>query len=225
MKHISDTTQRTFPPSLLIRLGIAFVLFLVLSIGFTALADEVLEGDTLQLDQAILQAIYAKSTPFWDTFFLTVTHLGGVAGVIVITAALIGALVYKKKYRYALLVGLGVGGAALINIIMKLFFERTRPDLWEQLVVETSFSFPSGHSMASAALAFSIIAVFWHTKYRVLAAIAAAVYMLVIGFSRLYLGVHYPTDVLAGWVVSGAWVLLIVAILYGYVSWRRPLPN
>ena len=109
---------------------------------------------------------------------------------------------------------MGVGGAALLNMVLKLIFERPRPDLWEQLIIETSFSFPSGHAMASSALAFSVIAIAWNTRFRWYAVGVGVLFMLVIGFSRLYLGVHYPTDVLAGWFVSGAWVLLVALVVY-----------
>jgi undecaprenyl-diphosphatase len=197
------------------RVALAFLAFLLLSVAFIALADYVFDGTTLAFDQAVLQSINAGSTNFWNTFMLTLTHLGGVAGVVILTGLLVGALAYKRKYRPALFVALGVGGAALVNVILKLIFERARPDLWEQLVIETSFSFPSGHAMASAALAFCVVILFWHTKYRLIASILAGLYMVIIGFSRLYLGVHYPTDVLAGWIVSGAWVVLVTTLFFG----------
>lgn len=203
------------------KMVLSFALFLAVSIGFASLADEVHEGETLAFDRAILEGIHTYASGFWDSFFLTVTHLGDVVLVAGLTAALIIGLSIKKKYKYALLVAAGVGGAALVNLILKLLFERARPDLWQQLVVETSFSFPSGHAMASAALACCVIAVFWRTKYRIPVAVAAVLYTIVVGFSRLYLGVHYPTDVIGGWLLSTAWVLTVVGILYGWGVYRR----
>lgn len=221
MINIKTMLQSLLKLPISAKMAMSFALFLAVSIGFAALADEVHEGETLGLDRAILEGIHSFATPFWDSFFLTVTHLGDVILVAGMTAALIIVLSIKKKYKYALLVAAGVGGAALVNLILKFMFERARPDLWQQLVVETSFSFPSGHAMASAALACCVIAVFWRTKFRIPVILLTSLYTLVVGFSRLYLGVHYPTDVFGGWLLSTAWVLTVVGILYGWGAYRR----
>jgi undecaprenyl-diphosphatase len=202
----------TLPPWPLLTL--LFAIFLACSAGFVVIANEVLEGETLGFDEAILMAINGTSSTFWNLFFSAVTHLGGAVGVIVISGVIATVLFVRKKYKEIVLLAVGVGGAALLNILLKLIFERPRPDLWEQLIIETSFSFPSGHAMASSALAFSVIAIAWNTRFRWYTVGAGTVFMLVIGFSRLYLGVHYPTDVLAGWFVSGAWVLLVALVVY-----------
>lgn len=192
-----------------LRLALTFGLFMACLIGFMALADEVIEGDTLLYDEAALQAIYAQSSVFWDQFYLVATQLGGTFAVIILTTVLLALLVINKQYRRALIVFAGVGGAALMNVILKLIFERTRPELWDQLILETSFSFPSGHAMISAALAFSVIAICYKTRFRWIAIYLGSAYVILIGFSRLYLGVHYPTDILAGWLVSGAWLVVV----------------
>jgi membrane-associated phospholipid phosphatase len=224
MRKLRSIYHTILTGPMLLKLGLSFVVFLMLSIGFVAIADEVTEGETLAFDQAVLEAIYARSSEFWNQFFLVVTELGGVAGVIVLTAGLLAALLYKKNYRYVVLVVAGVGGAALLNVLLKLIFERARPDLWEQLIVETSFSFPSGHAMASAALALCFVAVFWRSKYRLAAMSGATLYVLLIGFSRLYLGVHYPTDIIGGWLISSIWVLLVISVMYGWGIYRRAVP-
>jgi membrane-associated phospholipid phosphatase len=195
-------------------LAIYFLLFLALLIAFVQIADEVFEGDTLWFDTAVLTAVNGQSTPFFDTFFIAITQVGGVVGIIVITTALLVVLIKKRYFAKALILGATVAGAALLNVILKLIFERTRPDLWEQLVVETSYSFPSGHAMASAALAGAVIAICWSTRFRWLAIIFSGLFILLIGFSRLYLGVHYPTDVLAGWIVSTAWLLIVLVVVH-----------
>jgi membrane-associated phospholipid phosphatase len=201
--------------SSLLRLALLFIFFVCCVVGFGLIADEVHEGDTLPYDQFVLQSINATSTPFWDVFYTTVTQLGGIVGVVIIAAVLSVLLLVKKKYKKFIIVVASVGGAALLNVILKLLFERVRPDLWEQLVVETSYSFPSGHAMASSALALAIIAICWRTRWRWAALIGGATFILMIGYSRLYLSVHYPTDIIAGWLVSTIWVLLVVGVLYG----------
>lgn len=197
-----------------IRLALTFAVFLIGSVGFIALADEVRDGETQQVDEAVLQSINAQSSPFLDTFFIVTTQLGGVAGIIIITLGLIAILGIRKSYRKATLLAASVAGAAALNIAFKYIFERARPDLWEQLVIETSFSFPSGHAMASSALAFAVMVIAWNTRYRWFAIAGGGLFVLVVGVSRLYLGVHYPTDIVAGWLLSAAWVAAVTGVLF-----------
>jgi len=186
---------------------------MLLIVAFVELVEEVFEGETLFYDEAILNGINSFSTPLFDSFFVGITQLGGVFGIIILTTILLALLLRRKLYQKALIVGATVAGAGVLNIVLKLIFERARPDLWEQLIVETSFSFPSGHAMITAALGLSLIFICWNTRFRWLAVALGSSFIIVIGFSRLYLGVHYPTDILAGWVVSGAWLSTVVTIV------------
>ncbi len=194
----------------------AFVLFTALIAGFANLADEVIEGDTLPFDTALLEAIHSIHTPLLDSIIAIATDSGGVIGVALITMVATTVFAIKRKYRAVVQLLLGVVGAAAINLVLKSLFTRTRPDLWEQIVHEASYSFPSGHAMASSALALSLVLILWHTRARWWVVGSAAVYMLFVGLTRLYLGVHYPSDILAGWILSAAWVAL-VAILIGTI--------
>ncbi len=179
------------------------------------LASVVAAGKTLGFDAVVLTWIYGRSTPALDAFFVTITDLGGVIAVTTLTLVAIVLLVWKKYYRKAVLVGLGVGGVALLNVVLKGVFERARPDLWEWIVTETYFSFPSGHAVASSALALCCVAIFWRTKWRWAAVIGGALYTILIGVSRMYLGVHYPTDILGGWLLSAVWISFVALVLYG----------
>lgn len=185
-------------------------------LAFSVLAVLVLNGVTTSFDEATLLWINQHASPGFDSFFVAFTELGGLIVVTVVSALLFGYFLYRKKYTKALLVAAGVGGAALMNIILKSIFDRPRPDLWEWLVVETHFSFPSGHATASMALAIVVVALLWKTKWRIASMIGAAMYILSIGFSRLYLGVHYPTDILGGWLLGAAWVLLVIGVIFAF---------
>jgi membrane-associated phospholipid phosphatase len=199
---------------LVIRLSFALCVFLVASIGFAMLADEVRDGETLRQDEAILQMIHAQANQSLDSFFTIYTELGGVVAVAAATLFIVGYL-YLKGFKYkALLLVFAMGGAGAANYILKFIFERARPDLWTHLVEETSFSFPSGHAMGSSAFAFGIVAILWNTKWRILALVGATAYIVSIGFSRLYLGVHYPTDIVAGWLLSLVWVVFVASLVY-----------
>ncbi len=203
------------------RLGISFLLFIVVASIFGFVAKNVHEGDTLLFDQSVLRAINEQSSRGLDTFFLIATEFGGVAFVSIGSLVLFGFLLYKKRRYDALLLGAAVGGASLLNYIAKITFVRERPDLWNQLIHETTYSFPSGHAAGSSALAIAVVAILWRTKWRIPALIVAPLYIALIGFSRLYLGVHYLTDVVAGWFVSIGWVTLVIVLIYARRSRRK----
>ena len=199
---------------LLGKLSLALGMFLAASIGFAMLADEVHEGETQQFDESILQAIHRTANPMLDSFVTVYTELGSVVIVAGITMLIVGYLWFTARRYKALLLFFAVGGAGVVNYTLKFLFERARPDLWTHLVEETSFSFPSGHAMGSSALAFGIVAILWNTKWRIPAIAIASVYVISIGFTRLYAGVHYPTDILAGWLLSLVWVAFIASLVY-----------
>ena len=123
---------------------------------------------------------------------------------------LLAYFLIKRNYVDALLIAMGIGGVAAMNLLLKSLFERARPDLWEWIVTETHTSFPSGHATASMALAICGVFLVWHTKWRVVAICGAVLYVLLIGFSRLYLGVHFPTDIIGGWLLGAGWMSLVI---------------
>lgn len=184
-------------------------LFAILMAGFLALAREVRDAETLKFDDAVLESVHALSRTTFDLPIIWLTNFGGPAIVPVVTMFIVLALFIKRCNTAALKVALSVGGAGIINLVLKSIFERSRPELWQRLVNEGTFSFPSGHAMASSALAASLIVVTWNTRFRYLVIATGIIYTISIGFTRLYLGVHYPTDIIAGWMVSVAWVALI----------------
>lgn len=217
-------TDRSIDKRRLPTLVIYFTVFLGLVIGFVQLAGEVRNGETLTFDRGLLRAINTTSSPLLDSFFVGVTNLGGVLGVVTLTLIGLTLLLVTRRYWSAVILTASVAGSAAVNVVLKLVFERARPDLWEQLITETSYSFPSGHAMATSALAFAVIAIAWKTRYRMVATIGALGFMAVISYSRLYLGVHYPTDILAGWLVSATWVYVVLTATTGW-SRRSRLSN
>ncbi|MEO5498987.1 MAG: phosphatase PAP2 family protein [Candidatus Saccharimonadales bacterium] len=210
----SDATWR--------RLFIAFICVTGPIFLFINLADEVRDNDTLVFDEMILRTVNGFETPLLDAVTVGLTQLGGVVGVTVLTVGLATLLYTRKMRQRAAILVTGVGGAAFLNILLKTVFQRDRPELWERIVTENSFSFPSGHAMASSALALSIIVIFWPTRWRWIAVIGSLVYVIIIAFTRLYLGVHYPTDIVAGWMVSAAWIGSIV-VAVNYRKWKSLL--
>ncbi len=192
---------------------VAFVLFIIPTFLFVELADEVFEQETTTVDEAILRGINTYESPTLDSIVTATTDLGYVWWVGLITILTVTVCIRYKQYTSALIVIIGIAGSALINVLLKAVFQRDRPELWERLVTENSFSFPSGHAMASASLAAVLVVLFWPTRWRWYAIIIGLLYMIYIGFTRMYLGVHYPTDILAGWLVAIAWVSITTIII------------
>lgn len=191
-------------------------LFLTCLVFFAILATIVANSGTHRFDEAALLWINSHANSQFDAFFVFITDLGGVVVVTSVTALLFVYCLVKKMYTKALIISLGVGGAAAVGHVLKAVFERSRPDLWQWLITETNFSFPSGHAIGSSALALCIVVVLWRTKWRIYALVGALIYVLMVSFSRLYLGVHYPSDIVGGWLLSAAWVALITNSIYLY---------
>lgn len=164
-------------------------------------------------DHPIQYAIHSLTSPVATFLAKLATELGSTMIIAGATLAIGAWLAYQHRYRAAVFLAGSVGGAVVLNQILKHLFERSRPELWTPLVSETGFSFPSGHTMASSALALAVIGLLWSTRWRTPAIVTGICYMLAVGLSRVYLGVHYPTDILGGWLVSGLWILTLYLII------------
>lgn len=195
------------------RYVLALLGFVLVVSLFGSLADEVHDGDTMAFDRSVL--VYLRdtvATPQLDAFFSVFTDLGGVLAICVITAVLALFMWSKRMFSRSVVLLLSMGGIAAAVTVLKVIFARERPSDIGSIITETSFSFPSGHSMGSIGLALAVILLLWPTKWRAAALIIGIGYVLLIGFSRLYLGVHYPTDVAAGWLLGAGWVALVYTI-------------
>jgi len=190
---------------------------------FAGLAGEVREGETRRIDRAILIALREPADlsdpigpPWMEEAVRDFTGLGSMAVLGLLTLAVCGFLVLDGKRRVALLVFACVAGGLLGSTLLKAGFQRPRPDLVPHRVVVSSSSFPSGHSMNAAATYLTLGAILARVqkkrRLRVFILSLAALLTLLVGFSRVYLGVHWPTDVLAGWTAGGVWAFLCWAV-------------
>lgn len=187
--------------------------------GFVALADEVVDGETHALDERILLALRNPDDlsdplgPSWvEEVFRDLTALGGVAVLGLVTAAVVGFLLLTRTYHAVGLVLVATLGGLLLSTVLKDFFDRPRPDLVPHLSRVHTASFPSGHSMLSAVVYLTLGSLLDRLVrspvLRLYVLGVAAMLTFLVGISRIYLGVHYPTDVLAGWAVGLAWAIL-----------------
>lgn len=202
---------------------IALVLILGAIWGFAELADEVLEGDTHALDEALLLALRDGADlsdpigPGWmEEMGRDFTALGGVGVLTTLTLAIAGFLWLQGKHRAMWLLLISIGSGLIVSIVLKEGFDRPRPDLVPHESIVYTASFPSGHAMLSAVTYLTLGALLARVqpKRRLKVYLfALAVFLTVaIGISRVYLGVHWPTDVLAGWTVGAAWALVCWSI-------------
>jgi undecaprenyl-diphosphatase len=200
--------------------GLVILLLASGSLGaFLSIAGEVREGDTHAFDDAILLWFRTPGDtadpigPAWvEMAFRDITALGGMTVLALITLAVVGYLLICRKHASALLVVVAVLGGVVVSSLLKLGFDRPRPDVVAHLVDVHTLSFPSGHAMLSAATYLTLGVLLARTEKRLLVRSyfvgVAIVLTLLIGLSRIYLGVHYPTDVLAGWCAGAAWALI-----------------
>jgi undecaprenyl-diphosphatase len=196
--------------------------FLGLAIGLLAmfwLGSEVLEGDTFALDKLILRGLRTVGDPglpigpVWlKATAIDITALGGVTVLTLITGLVVGYLVAHRKAYVALFVAAAIASGALVSSGLKAFFVRARPEVVPHLVDVSSASFPSGHAMNSAMVYLTLAALVARSQELVtvrlyLLGIAILLTMLV-GTTRVYLGVHWPSDVIAGWCIGAIWAVL-----------------
>jgi undecaprenyl-diphosphatase len=188
---------------------------------FIAIAEDVATGDPIvRMDQGIADWLHAHGNPALTAFLLGVTHLHSTAGIAALTVVFSAYLAWRRAWYWLLTVGLTMAGGMVLNTVYKQAFQRARP-VWDHpLLTLTSYSFPSGHT-AGATLFYGLLAAYLLPRFRSLAAraacVAGAVAMVaLVGFSRMYLGVHYLTDVLAAACASAAWLALCLLIVHHF---------
>jgi undecaprenyl-diphosphatase len=190
---------------------------------FAWLADEVLEGSTQVFDESIRSFINSHATPTFTSVMQVTTMLGSTRWLVALGVCVALAFVLAGWRRGAVLFAVTMAGAIILNLTLKLSFARARPDAFFDTQLPSSYSFPSGHALFSicfyGTLAAIITARLKPLPHRIIVWAAAALLVALIGFSRIYLGVHYPSDVLAGYASALVWV--VVVALGDYMLQRR----
>src|SRR5690606_16437669 len=186
---------------------------------FLAIADEVSENEIARIDSALLLMFRDPTDsarplgPGWLVETITeITALGGYPVLVVLVASVLGFLLVVGRYGPALVVFLSIASGTALSQVLKAFYDRPRPDIVDHLVQTHTASFPSGHATMSAlvylTLASLIVRLVDDVAVRIYVILMAVLLTFMVGMSRIYLGVHWPSDVIAGWALGTAWACL-----------------
>jgi undecaprenyl-diphosphatase len=215
-----------------IKVLLAVLAIIAGTMGFILIAGFVTSGSSDIIDMKILKAFrYSDNLarpigPRWlFEMMRDITALGGATVIFLITFLVIGYFILQKEYNVVILVLAAFIGGVIMDFELKELFGRIRPEFIPRLIPEISFSFPSGHSMMSAIIYLSLAAIIARIQKRrreKIYIISIALFLsFIIGISRVYLGAHYPTDVLGGWSLGLAWAALCWLVAW-YISQRNP---
>lgn len=193
--------------------------------AFAELAGHVTSGATQRFDDSVLQWIYQNRPPMLEPVMLEITFLG-TGTVVLMLVAVSGLFLWLSNHRFsAVLLAIATVGGLLLNNLLKFGFGRPRPQIFDWGTEVVSWSFPSGHAMSSAVVygtvAYLAARLQKRRTHRVLTMMGAVLVILLISVSRLYLGVHYPSDVIAGVIIGLAWAGFCVASLEAFRLYAR----
>jgi membrane-associated phospholipid phosphatase len=211
---MSTFVRARFAPGMLgLHMTMGATLIIAAVFAFGSIAEEVMEAARITvLDLKISNWFHAHGTPLATTCMMLITNMNGVAGVSVLSCLFAAWLYHKKSWHWLLALFIAVPGGMLLNVALKYAFHRTRPSFDDPLLILTTYSFPSGHT-SGATLFYGMLAAYLISSLRgvatrTLICVMAIVMVLLVGLSRIYLGAHYFSDVLAAVAVGSAWLAL-----------------
>ena len=186
------------------------MLILALVLGW--LAQAAWSRPALGFDGVPLSWLHAHASPTFDVIMLTLTTLSDPPEMAALLALALLALVWTRRFRQAAALFLVAGGAEALDLLLKEVFHRSRPALWTTLIPEDGYSFPSGHAMFTAVLLGAALVWCWNTRWRVPMMLLGGAFTVLVGFSRVYIGVHFPSDILAAWCLAALWIVLLLPL-------------
>ncbi|KOP63661.1 phosphatase PAP2 family protein (plasmid) [Priestia megaterium] len=191
-----------------------FILSLLSIIGFSFMATLISKYNIIQFDSTVISFIQGFESPTLTMIMKFFSFIGSTSSVIVLSLFILFFLYKVLHHRSELILFIGVVlGSSILNLILKLFFHRARPDL-HRLIEIHGYSFPSGHAMSAFAVYGVLSFLLWRhiptRSGRSILTIISITMIILIGISRIYLGVHYPSDIIGGYLASGFWLTLAI---------------
>ena len=202
-----------------VRLALGSLLFAGMLLAVVALfffgwlADEMLDGDTRRFDEAVREFVHGFAFPALTSVMQSASFLGSTLFLVIFGVMIVIALYWRKHRRGAILFTITTVGSSILLTALKFAFKRVRPEPFFDTILPASYSFPSGHSLASFCF-YGALAVILTTRIKsvwlkIIVWISAITMITLVGISRIYLGVHHPSDVVAGYAVGLIWVMTI----------------
>ena len=196
------------------KLSRGFLICLAGVIAFGYFADEMGEGDTARFDAVVREGVNAFATPLLTPVMIFFSFVGDWPFLTILGIAIFAFLLYIKWKREAVIFLIANAGELILNFSLKAFYRRPRPEGFFGYDLPPSYSFPSGHALGSfcffGILAWILAANVETTRSKQTIYLSAALLVIIIGLSRIYLGVHYPSDVVAGYLVATVWTLTVI---------------
>ncbi len=219
LRRLADVWTKTLNPKISSFIAFFGVFWLgVCGLTIYALAeisDEVIEKEAFAFDKAILLGIHQFASPTLDTVMIAITRVGDPHTVVPLTLVVFALLLWKKRFLEAKFFALDTSGGAALSYFLKLAFNKDRPQLWDSSINEITYSYPSGHALGSMVLYgfLSYLVARLFPQYAKASYAIATLLILAIGFSRLYLGVHWPTDIIGGYAIGFLWITVCISLL------------
>ena len=220
MRFINSLLRRfiKFWGGLKIALGLELFVGLLLAVltvfFFGWFADEMAEGDTAGFDETVRSFIHSFASPVLTEIMRAASFAGSTLFLILLGALIIGLLLWRKHRHGATLFAITTIGAGILLFLLKILFRRARPEPFFDTILPASYSFPSGHTLGSFCFYLALATILSNRAgklwIQILIWTCAISFVLLIGISRIYLGVHYPSDVVAGFAAGFVWVISIV---------------
>ncbi len=205
-------------------LTVGILVFTSMTLILAGISDDVIDHERLTVvDMQFSNWLHAHGSPFVTDAMLVATSFGSPLMVTCIAAAMALYLLWRRRPYWLAALALSVAGGALLNMLLKYAFHRTRPHFADPILTLSGYGFPSGHTMMASVL-YGVVAVYLiaHTpnwRRRALIVFSTIVLILLVGFSRIYLGVHYLSDTLGAMAEGSAWLSLCFTSVYSF--WLR----
>jgi undecaprenyl-diphosphatase len=220
-----DRHVRGYYTAVVLSILLAFLVGIAAVVLFVFLGDVVAAGATREIDEAVLRWAAERRTPALNGAMLEITALGSTL-VLAIIAGTAAVFLWLTRHRFSVyILGFAFLAAGVLNVVLKALYGRPRPDMVPTVVTSQSPAFPSGHALSAFAiygtLAYLVARLEPSPRLRAATWIIAALIILAVGASRVYLGVHHPSDVLAGFVIALAWIAFAAAAITALTYFAR----